>query len=88
MARFIPVNFGIILTVLTHILKVTENIFSAFLKGQGRPTKGHEGPQAEVETYFYSFFNLGPRWARVVNTTTRALYPRKRNPVTIVQKAG
>jgi hypothetical protein len=85
---FVPANFGIFLTVLTHVLTVTENIFSAFLKGKVHPTTGHEGPQAGVETCFYSFFNFGTRWARVVNTTTRAFYPRERNPVTVVQKAG
>jgi hypothetical protein len=85
---FVPADFGIFLTVLTHVLTVTENIFSAFLKGKVHPTTDHKGPQTGVEIYFYSFFNLGARWARVVNTTTRALYLRERHPVTIVQKPG
>jgi len=84
---FVPVNFGIFVTVVTHVLTVRGNIFNVFLKGKIHPTTGHEGPQAGVETYFYSFFNLGARWAKVVNTTIRTLYPRERNPVTIVQKA-
>jgi len=67
-------------------INITENIFSAFLKGNVNSIRGHEGPQTGVETYFYSFLNLGARWARVVNTTTRALYPRERNPVTIVHR--
>jgi hypothetical protein len=85
---FAPSNFGVFLTVLTRVLTVTENIFSAILKGKLHPTRGYEGPQARIETCFYSFFNLSARWARVVNTTTKALYSRERNPVTIVQKAG
>jgi len=84
---FVRVNFGIFVTVVTHVLTARECIFNVFLKGKVHSTTGHDGPQAGVETYFYSFFNLGARWARVVNTTTRALYPRERNPVTIVQKA-
>ena len=28
---------------------------------------GHEGPEAEVEEYLYSFFNLSTRWGWVVN---------------------
>jgi hypothetical protein len=45
-----------------YVLTVTENIFSAFLKGKVRPTTGHEVPQGGVEIYLYSFFNLGARW--------------------------
>ena len=47
---FVPANFGIFLTVLTLVLTVTENIFSAFLKGKFHHKTGHEGPQAGVET--------------------------------------
>ena len=85
--HFVSANFGKFATVLTHVLTATENIFSVFSEGKVHPTTGHEGPQEGLDTYFYSFFNVGARWARVVNTTTRALYPRERSPVIIVQKA-
>ena len=31
--------------------------------------------QREVEEWFYSFFNLGVKWERLVNATPRPLYP-------------
>jgi hypothetical protein len=71
-----------------HVLTATKNIFSAFLKSKFHPTTGHEVPQAGVEIYIYSFFNFSARLARVINITARALYPRERNRLTIVQKAG
>jgi hypothetical protein len=36
----------------------------------------------------YSFFNLGARWGWVVNAMPQSLYPRERDLVPIVQKAG
>jgi hypothetical protein len=36
----------------------------------------------------YSFFNLGARGARIVNTTPRPSYGRERDPVPILQEAG
>jgi hypothetical protein len=41
-----------------------------------------------VEVQLYSFFNLGARWGRVVNTTPWPLYLRGRDSVPIVQVAG
>ena len=38
-----------------------------------QPTKD----QRRSKVYFYSFFNLGTRWKRVVNATALTLYPRK-----------
>jgi hypothetical protein len=32
--------------------------------------------------------NLGARWEFVINAMPRHLYPRKRNPVLVVQEAG
>jgi len=84
---FVPLNVRIFVTVVTHVLTARENILNVFLKGKFHPTTGHEGPQAGVETCFYSFFNLDARWARAVNTTTTALYHRERIPATLVQKA-
>ena len=46
--------------------------------------KGERGVDLEL----YSFFNLGDRWERVVNATSRPLYPTERDPVTIVQETG
>ena len=36
----------------------------------------------------YSFFNLGTRWRWVVNATPPLLYPRERDRVPIVERAG
>jgi hypothetical protein len=40
--------------------------------------KGKVHPRTGLEVYLYSFFNLGTRWRRVVNTTPRLLYPLER----------
>jgi hypothetical protein len=53
-----------------------------------RPITGHKGPDGGVELLLYAFFNLGARWRWVINPTPRALYPRERAPISIVQEAG
>jgi hypothetical protein len=40
--------------------------------------------QKGVEVEIYSFFNLGFRWGRVVNDTSRSIYLLEEDPVPIV----
>jgi hypothetical protein len=41
-----------------------------------------------VEVQLHCFFSLRARWVWMVNATPRPLYPRARDPVPIVQRAG
>ena len=45
-------------------------------------------PRRGVEVQLYSFMNLGTSLGWVANATPRPLYPRDRDPVTIVLEAG
>jgi len=44
--------------------------------------------QVGVKVYLSSFFNLGTRWAWVVNDTPWPLHPKKKDPVPTVWEAG
>jgi hypothetical protein len=43
-------------------------------------------PRGGVKVQPYSFFNLGARWGRVVNATSRPLYPWEGDTVNIVKQ--
>ena len=47
-------------------------------KGKVNPVTGHTKDQKGAEVNLYSSFNLGTRWAWVVNATPRPFYPQER----------
>ena len=51
------------------------SILGIKVKGKTLPVTGHEGPEWKWEVLLYSFLDLGVRWKRVVNATSRSLYP-------------